>query len=138
MIPLQYLTRCISLMALNHFDTKITHLGRDSAKKLLAVNPPLVRASTTTFATLAEFKESYKGIAFETPRYGRSGTNTEFELQAAMAAICNTETCIATSCGLSACAAVIGAYSEAGGSPTCPIRSLWPNQVISRICFKPT
>lgn len=98
---------------MNHFDTKITHLGRKSAAQFLAVNPPLVRASTTVFPTLAAFKDSYQGTAFETARYGRSGTSTSFELQSTMAAICNTESCIATACGLSACVAVLGAYATA-------------------------
>jgi len=94
--------------------SKLIHQGRNSARQSLAVNPPLVRASTTVFPTLAEFKSSYQGVTFETPRYGRSGTHTAFELQTAMAAICNTETCIATSCGLSACTAVLSAYAEPG------------------------
>ena len=98
-----------------HIDTKITHAGRESAKLSLAVNPPLVRASTTVFATLAAFKGSYNGTTFETARYGRSGTSTNFELQAAAALICNTQSAIATSCGLSACAAVLGAYAEPNG-----------------------
>lgn len=38
-------------------DTLLTQLGRSSAKH--AVNPPLVRASTTPFDNLAEFKQSY-------------------------------------------------------------------------------
>ena len=99
----------------SHIDTKITHCGRDSARQSLAVNPPLVRASTTVFGSLAAFRESYNGTTFETPRYGRSGTSTNFELQAAMASICNTQSAIATACGLSACAAVLGAYSEPNG-----------------------
>jgi len=102
------------IMLLNHINTNLIHLGRASADKSLSVNPPLVRASTTIFPTLSAFKASYQGITYETPRYGRSGTSTEFELQTAMASICNTECCIATSCGLSACAAVLGAYSKPG------------------------
>jgi cystathionine beta-lyase len=66
------------------------------------------------FPTLADFKKSYEGVTFETPRYGRSGTSTAFELQSAMASLCNTQSCIATSCGLSACAAVLGAYAKPG------------------------
>lgn len=95
--------------------TALAHLGRHSSVKSNSVNPPLVRASTTVFQTLAEFKESYKGIVFEAPRYGRSGTSTNFELQNAMAQLCNAETCIATPSGLSAIAAVIGAHARVGG-----------------------
>ncbi|WP_044833939.1 trans-sulfuration enzyme family protein [Thalassomonas actiniarum] len=99
---------------MTHINSKLVHLGRNSARQSLAVNPPLVRASTTVFPTLAAFKSSYQGVSFETPRYGRSGTSTAFELQTAMASICNTQSCIATSCGLSACAAVLSAYAEPG------------------------
>ncbi|MGC0055356.1 trans-sulfuration enzyme family protein [Brucella pituitosa] len=94
--------------------TQLVHLGRASADAANAINPPLVRASTTTFPTLGEFKNSYKGVTFETPRYGRTGTSTVFELQMAMATLCATESCIATASGLSAIAAVIGAHAGPG------------------------
>lgn len=97
-----------------HTDTQIVHLGRSSAAASRSVNPPLVRASTTVFPSLAEFKQSYEGIVFESPRYGRSGTTTNFELQAAMAQIARAESCIATSSGLSAIAAVLGAHAGPG------------------------
>ncbi|WDE07420.1 PLP-dependent transferase [Thalassomonas viridans] len=99
---------------MTHINSKLVHQGRSSAEQALAVNPPLLRASTTVFPSLAAFKSSYRGVTFETPRYGRSGTSTAFELQTAMASICNTQSCIATSCGLSACAAVLSAYAKPG------------------------
>lgn len=100
---------------MQHQDTKLIHLGRESSKKIQSVNPPLVRASTTTFPDLASFKSSYQGITFETARYGRSGTETTFELQSTIADICAAESCIATSCGLSACTAVLSTYAKLGG-----------------------
>lgn len=96
-------------------DTALAHLGRRTSIASKSVNPPLVRASTTVFQTLAEFKQSYQGIVFEAPRYGRSGTSTNFEIQSAMAQLCKAETCIATPSGLSAIAAVIGAHARVGG-----------------------
>jgi cystathionine beta-lyase len=93
------------------FDTQLVHLGRSTASPAHAVNPPLVRASTTVFSSLAEFKKSYEGIVFESHGYGRSGTNTTFELQTAMARLENAETCIATGSGLSAIAAVLLAHA---------------------------
>ncbi len=96
------------------FDTQLAHLGRASALASHAVNPPLVRASTTLFSTLAEFKQSYRGLVFEAPRYGRSGTSTTFELQNAMATLCHTESCLATASGLSAVAAVLSAHAGPG------------------------
>lgn len=96
-------------------DTALAHLGRDSASTSNSVNSPLVRASTTVFATLAAFKASYETTVFEAPRYGRSGTSTNFELQRAMAALCGTESCLSSASGLSAIAAVIGAHARVGG-----------------------
>ncbi|MFZ6743756.1 cystathionine beta-lyase [Undibacterium sp. JH2W] len=94
--------------------TSLIHLGRRSAAAVHAVNPPLVRASTMLFENLAAFKESYRGKVFETPRYGRSGTLTNFELQAAMAELSGAETCIATGSGLSAISAVLMAHAQPG------------------------
>ncbi len=96
-------------------ETALAHLGRSSAHLAHSVNPPLVRASTAVFPTLKAFKESYGNIVFEAPRYGRSGTSTNFELQSAMAALCHAQTCIATPSGLSAIAAVLCAHARAGG-----------------------
>lgn len=57
-------------------DAALAHLGRESGVATKSVNPPVVRASTMVFQTLAKFKDSYKGVVFESPRYGRSGTST--------------------------------------------------------------
>ncbi|HVL74936.1 MAG TPA: PLP-dependent aspartate aminotransferase family protein, partial [Noviherbaspirillum sp.] len=56
----------------------------------------------------------YDGVVFESPRYGRTGTGTTFELQTAMAALENTESCIATASGLSAIAAVLLSHAVPG------------------------
>lgn len=96
------------------FDTQLVQLGRTTAAASHAVNPPLVRASTTVFSSLAEFKESYRGVVFEAHGYGRSGTDTTFELQRTMAQLENAETCIATGSGLAAIAAVLMAHAAPG------------------------
>ena len=84
-----------------YINTKLAHLGRRTASQTNSVNPPLVRASTIVFPNLSAFKESYNTTVFEEPRYGRSGTSTTFELQQMMAELENSETCLATACGLS-------------------------------------
>lgn len=66
-------------------DTLLVQTGRVSAGLTISVNPPLVRASTTRFKTLGDFKHSYDTLVFESPQYGRSGTSTKVELQSAMA-----------------------------------------------------
>jgi cysteine-S-conjugate beta-lyase len=96
------------------FDTQLVHCGRASGDETNAVNPPLVRASTVLFASLADLKHAYEGQVFESLRYGRSGTVTTFELQTAMATIEGAEGCIATASGLSAIAAVLSAHAGPG------------------------
>ena len=97
-----------------HPHTQLIHLGRETATAANAVNPPLVRTSTTVFATYDAYKQAQRSQVFDAPRYGRSGTSTTFELQRAMAALAGTESCIATSCGLSAITAVLAAHAGPG------------------------
>ncbi|WP_246287999.1 trans-sulfuration enzyme family protein [Paraburkholderia sediminicola] len=97
-----------------HIDTLLIHAARESAGAANSVNPPLVRTSTTVFDTLAAYKQAQRGLVFDGPRYGRSGTSTTYELQRAFATLACTETCIATSCGLSAITAVLGAHAGPG------------------------
>ena len=94
-----------------HTDTFLIHSGRASAKSVQAINPPLVRASTVVFENLADYKHAHHETVFDSPRYGRSGTPTTFELQRAMAEFAGTETCIATGSGLSAIVAVLSAHA---------------------------
>ncbi len=96
------------------FDTRLAHLGRTSAKRERTVNPPLARASTILFDTLDELRAARAEVPFETPRYGIYGTSTTFELQTAMAELCNTESCIATASGLMAIAATLSAHARPG------------------------
>jgi cystathionine beta-lyase len=93
-------------------DTLLVQMGRSSA--ISSVNPPLVRASTTLFKTLADFKHSYETVVFESAQYGRSGTTTTFEFQAAMAELEETESCIAVASGLTAVSAVLSAHGGPG------------------------
>ena len=97
-----------------HTDTLLVHAGRDTARAAQAINPPLVRASTVVFETLADYKHAHHQTVFDSPRYGRSGTSTTFELQRAMAAFAGAQTCLATSSGLSAIAAVLSAHAGPG------------------------
>jgi cysteine-S-conjugate beta-lyase len=97
-----------------HTDTFLVHSGRTTAKAVQAINPPLVRASTVVFESLADYKHAHHELVFDSPRYGRSGTPTTFELQRAMAAFAGTQTCIATGSGLSAIVAVLSAHAGPG------------------------
>lgn len=97
-----------------HTDTLLIHAGRASAQAAQAINPPLVRASTVVFETLADYKQAHHQRVFDSPRYGRSGTSTTFELQRAMAELSHTQSCLATASGLSAIVAVLSAHSGPG------------------------
>ncbi len=99
----------------NGFDTQLVQLGRVSAARERSVNPPLTRASTILFDSLAELHDAREGIAYEEPRYGIYGTSTTFELQTAMAGLCGAESCIATPSGLTAIAATLAAHATPGG-----------------------
>jgi cysteine-S-conjugate beta-lyase len=94
-----------------HKDTLLVSTGRATAKAAQAINPPLVRASTVVFETLAAYKHAHHETVFDSPRYGRSGSPTTFEFQRAMAALCGTQTCIATASGLAAIVAVLSAHA---------------------------
>jgi cystathionine beta-lyase len=94
-----------------HTDTFLVHSGRESAKAVQAINPPLVRTSTVVFDTLADYKHAHHQTVFDSPRYGRSGTSTTFELQRAMAALAGAQTCLAAASGLSAIVAVLSAHA---------------------------
>ena len=95
-------------------DTALIHLGRRSSRGHQSINPPLVRTSTVAFETLADYKKSHHQTVFESPRYGRSGTSTTFELQETMAALEGVSSCIATASGLAAITAVLAAHAGPG------------------------
>jgi cystathionine beta-lyase len=99
---------------MTRFDTKLAHLGRDSGHDARIVNPPVARASTVLFESLEQLYEARHDVPFETPRYGIYGTSTTFDLQTAMAELCETESCIATGSGLAAIAATMSAHAVPG------------------------
>ncbi len=95
-------------------DTALTHLGRKFATASQLVNPPIARASTVLFPSLAAFKASYRPAPFEAMRYGRSGTQTHFELQDMMCALEGAEACLLAPSGLNAIVSVLYAYATSG------------------------
>jgi cystathionine beta-lyase len=94
--------------------TFLAQSGRQSARAVQAINPPLVRASTVVFESLADYRHAHHQTVFDAPRYGRSGTSTTFELQRCMAAFAGAETCLATASGLAAIVAVLSAHAGPG------------------------
>lgn len=69
-------------------DTLLVHAAGDAAAQQGAVNPPVYRASTILFPTVATFEASRDpATRFDVVRYGQLGTPTTFALERAMAAI---------------------------------------------------
>lgn len=77
------------------------------------VNPPVSRASTFIFDTLADFETASK-TPFDLPFYGRVGTPTTFAFEEAMAEMEGGARSIATSSGLAAISATFLAFLQAG------------------------
>lgn len=93
--------------------TTLANTGRPQGSGIASVNPPLVRASTFVFDSLADFERASK-TPFDVPFYGRVGTPTTFAFETAMAELEGGHRSIATSSGVSAIAAVLTAFLSAG------------------------
>jgi cystathionine beta-lyase len=69
-------------------DTILTHSGGKPVERHGAVNPPVYRASTILFPTVAEWEASrVHSRRFDTLRYGQFGTPTTFALEEAIATL---------------------------------------------------
>jgi cystathionine beta-lyase len=69
-------------------DTLLTHAAGDPQDRHGAVNPPVVRASTILFPTVAQYEASRDpATRFDVVRYGQLGTPTTFALEQAIAAV---------------------------------------------------
>jgi cystathionine beta-lyase len=92
-------------------DTLIVAAGRDPESQFGVVNPPIYRASTILYPTVA---------ALEAPRelrgvyYGRGGTPTTFALEDAIAALDGAHGAVITGSGKTAVAQALLAFLEAG------------------------
>lgn len=94
--------------------TKLITAGRDKKWTNGVVNPPVQRASTVIFDTVAEKKHAIINRANKTLFYGRRGTHTHFALQDAMVEIEGGVGCALYPCGTAAISNSILAFVEAG------------------------
>jgi cystathionine beta-lyase len=94
-------------------DTLLVSAGRDPAANHGVVNPPIYRASTILFPTLAAFKnrkqQRYTGLT-----YGLHGTPTTFALAQAVAEVEGGARAVVVSSGQSAISMVLTAFVKAG------------------------
>ncbi|MGF1910671.1 cystathionine beta-lyase [Vibrio kasasachensis] len=94
--------------------TKYVTAGRDKKWTNGVVNPPVQRASTVVFNTVAEKNHAIANRANKTLFYGRRGTQTHFALQDAMVEIEGGVGCALYPCGTAAISNAILAFVETG------------------------
>ncbi|MGR5360067.1 cystathionine beta-lyase [Vibrio mediterranei] len=94
--------------------TKFVTAGRSKKWTNGVVNPPVQRASTVVFDTVAEKKHATINRANKTLFYGRRGTNTHFAFQDAMTEIEGGVGCALYPCGTAAISNAILSFVETG------------------------
>ncbi len=94
--------------------TKLITAGRDKKWTNGVVNPPVQRASTVVFDTVADKNYATINRANKTLFYGRRGTTTHFALQDAMTEIEGGAGCALYPCGTAAISNSILAFVETG------------------------
>ena len=94
-------------------ETLLAHAGRDPESNFGIVNPPVYRASTILYPTLAKFKarSERKLTGFS---YGIDGTPTTFDLAEALTALEGGHRTLITSSGQSAINLALTAYLKSG------------------------
>jgi cysteine-S-conjugate beta-lyase len=95
-------------------DTILATAGRDPAANHGVVNPPIYRASTILYETVAALHDAQKHRDPTKTRYGRYGTPTTFALEEAIAALEGGHRSIVVASGVAAIAGVLTAYAKAG------------------------
>ena len=96
-------------------DTLLTHTGGSPADRNGAVNPPVYRASTILFPTVAEWEKSrVQANRFNLLRYGQLGTPTTFALEEAIATLEGGYRAMLLPSGLAAATTVLLALLESG------------------------
>ena len=94
--------------------TKYITAGRDKKWTNGVVNPPVQRASTVVFNTVAEKNHAIINRANKTLFYGRRGTQTHFALQDAMVEVEGGAGCALYPCGTAAISNAILSFIETG------------------------
>ena len=94
-------------------ETRIVHVGSHPEKFRGAMNPPVYRASTVVFPTVAAMREANKH-RFDTMYYGRHGTPTSFALEEAMADLEGGYRSVSVCSGLAAITVALMSFVKAG------------------------
>ena len=107
--------------------TKLISAGRNKKWTNGAVNPPVQRASTIVFDSVAEKHKATINRMNKTLFYGRRGTNTHFAFQEAMTEIEGGAGCALYPCGTAAISSSLLAFLEQGD-----------NVLMVDTCYEPT
>jgi cysteine-S-conjugate beta-lyase len=94
-------------------ETRLVHAGRDPEKNFGIVNPPVYRASTILYPTVAEFEHRLER-KYTSFYYGIHGTPTTLALTDALAELSGGHGSLVTSSGLSAIAQALTAFLSQG------------------------
>ena len=94
----------------HHIKTQLAHTGRKDKSHQGPVNPPVVRASTMLFPTVAALRESDG----KRHAYGRYGTETTYALEDVLCASEGADRCFITPSGLSAITTTLLALLKTG------------------------
>jgi cystathionine beta-lyase len=96
-------------------DTLLTHVGGTPTDRHGAVNPPVYRASTILFPTVAEWEASrVHANRFKVLRYGQLGTPTTFALEEAIATLEGAHRAMLLPSGLAAVTTALLALLKTG------------------------
>ena len=94
-------------------ETRLVHAGRDPGQHHGTVNPPVSRASTIVYPTLAEF-EGRRARRYTSYTYGANGTPTTVALAEALAELSGGARTVLASSGLAAVAQALTAFLRQG------------------------
>lgn len=109
-------------------ETRLVHAGRDPERNFGVVNPPIYRASTILYRTMADFdnRASRKYTGFS---YGLAGTPTTFALADVVAELSGGARALITSSGLSSVTQALAAFLKAGDHLLLPDTCYGPTRV---------
>ncbi len=98
-----------------HPDTLLVHTGGHPSDRHGAVNPPVYRASTIVFPTIADWEASRDpAVRFDMVRYGQLGTPTTFALEEALTTLERGYRTTLVPSGLAACTIALQALLQSG------------------------